>query len=555
VTEYADLTLKRDDELNLSIQQNGGTQATITMDRGTQGTIRCYTFTPSGEIVAGARSVLELYDSSGKRKREFIGHTGEVWAVAVSPDGRYLVSGSNDQTVRLWNVGTGELLVSFFIGSDREWVAWTPAGYYKASPGGDKLIGWHVNKGEENAAEYYYAYQYRRKFYRPDVLERILEEGSVEKAVAAANAARPGVQQEVSISQIVRMEPPKVNIISPDDNTTTSQEEIRVKVRITSEAEVTEVTISVNGRPAWKTGKGFIRASALEGELIDQTVTLEPGRNIISVIARNENAVSQPAIVTVTYQKPQVRKPNLYLLAIGVSEYADTNYELRYADKDARAVMNIFKGQEGKLFDRVDTKALFNNDATKDNILDGLDWLITEATQKDVGIVFISGHGMHDARGNYYFLPYNGEPENLRRTGVNWYEFQDTLSSIPSKALLFVDTCHAGKVTGRTKGSSDLDITDIIADFATDESGVVVMASSTGREVSIENGKWEHGAFTLALIEGLSGKADYNGDGTVYLTEIDNYVTDRVKELTDGEQHPTTQKPTTVRSFPLVLVK
>jgi len=129
VMEHAGLALNSEDALNLAIQRSGRTQATITMNRSAQGLIRCYTFTPSGEIIVGSSMAFALYDTSGKRKREFIGHTGEVWAVAASPDGRYLISGSSDQTARLWNIEAGELLISFFIGSDREWVAWTPAGY------------------------------------------------------------------------------------------------------------------------------------------------------------------------------------------------------------------------------------------------------------------------------------------------------------------------------------------------------------------------------------------------------------------------------------------
>jgi hypothetical protein len=37
----------------------------------------------------------------------------------------------------------------------------------------------------------------------------------------------------------------------------------------------------------------------------------------------------------------------------------------------------------------------------------------------------------------------------------------------------------------------------------------------------------------------------------VYLTGLDAYVTDRVKELTKGRLHPVTAKPTSIRSFPL----
>ena len=76
-----------------------------------------------------------------------------------------------------------------------------------------------------------------------------------------------------------------------------------------------------------------------------------------------------------------------------------------------------------------------------------------------------------------------------------------------------------------------------------------------GREESQEKDEWGHGAFTKALLEGLDGQADCNKDGAVYLTELDAYVTDRVKVLTKGQQHPTTHKPSTVRSFPLAASK
>ena len=64
----------------------------------------------------------------------FAGHEGNVFAAAPSPDGRYLVSASGDETVRLWNLKTRELLVSLFQGKDGEWVMWTPQGFYASSP-------------------------------------------------------------------------------------------------------------------------------------------------------------------------------------------------------------------------------------------------------------------------------------------------------------------------------------------------------------------------------------------------------------------------------------
>jgi hypothetical protein len=77
------------------------------------------------------------------------------------------------------------------------------------------------------------------------------------------------------------------------------------------------------------------------------------------------------------------------------------------------------------------------------------------------------------------------------------------------------------------------------------------MSSSTGNEVSVESATLKHGYFSQALIDGLSGQVDYNKDGVVYLTELDAYVVNRVKELSKDSQHPVTAKPPNVRPFAL----
>jgi uncharacterized caspase-like protein len=79
------------------------------------------------------------------------------------------------------------------------------------------------------------------------------------------------------------------------------------------------------------------------------------------------------------------------------------------------------------------------------------------------------------------------------------------------------------------------------------------MAASTGAEYSLEHADWGHGAFTLSIVEGLEKhKADIREDGTIYIRELDFYVAERVKELTENMQHPTTQKPSSISLMPVV---
>ena len=127
------------------------------------------------------------------------------------------------------------------------------------------------------------------------------------------------------------------------------------------------------------------------------------------------------------------------------------------------------------------------------------------------------------------------------------------VSRLPSKTLLMVDTCRSGNITG-TRRRGGADVTEALRDLMQASPGVMVMAASTGREVSIERPEWGHGAFTKALVEGLRDfKADYDNNRSLDIKELDLYITQRVKQLTDGQQHATTEIPKIMPNFPIAV--
>jgi hypothetical protein len=70
--------------------------------------------------------------------------------------------------------------------------------------------------------------------------------------------------------------------------------------------------------------------------------------------------------------------------------------------------------------------------ATRDNNLDGLEWLKRETTSRDVAMLFLSGHGTNDARGNYHFLPWDGDPARLARACIDNNDFLKYLAAANS---------------------------------------------------------------------------------------------------------------------------
>src|SRR5262249_2310216 len=79
---------------------------------GQKKTMRGVVYSPDGRWLASTDGDLKtvcLWDAQTHQlAARFSGHTGPVYAIAFSPDGRRLVSGGEDCIVRVWDVGTGE---------------------------------------------------------------------------------------------------------------------------------------------------------------------------------------------------------------------------------------------------------------------------------------------------------------------------------------------------------------------------------------------------------------------------------------------------------------
>ena len=462
-------------------------------------------------------------------------------------------------------LSTAMPVLTLLYTKDNDWILFTPEGYYDASLGGHELIGWKMNRGPDETAEFLTARQLRKSLYRPALIDSVIDAmltGKSDAKIASAHeqvdspAPAPSpvldLQEEESLTSIL---PPTVSISGLPENREISGEELEITIEATSQNDlpVRSIVVLVNGRPATGTPPLPKRTSG-GGMVVTQTIKLSPGRSELAIIATNSASTSSPKMTTITRvgtdpTGSDTRKPKLYVLAVGVANYKNDEYDLKFAAKDARAFADTLAAQEVDFYSKVETNVLVDDRAERTDIQDGMDWLLRSVTQHDLAAIFISGHGVYDPRRNYYFCSHEVDPDRLRSTALAYTEIERLIEELPCKVLLFADTCHSGASRGAKAINQD-PWTDIVSD----EIGAVLFASSTPQEESIEADEWGHGAFTRAFLDAMKEKkTDYNADGYISITELDLSISERVKELTEGRQHPTTQKPSTIRNFNLAV--
>jgi hypothetical protein len=435
---------------------------------------------------------------------------------------------------------TRELIVSLFHGSDGEWVMWTPQGYYTGSPGADKMVGWQINKGPENAADYVGAEQLRQHLNRPDIVERAIILASAEQAVREA----PGTSFQ--LADLLARPVPRFKIVSPAAGAT--ERSGRAGVRIAVEATpdpIKAMRVQVNGRQVEEQTPDIGSGGFEPGEHI-LSVPLAAGRNEVCVTLAN--AIGEKAeTVALTHEGDGDldKRGTLYILAIGVDKYpilgktcganGNGSCDLSFSGADARALVDAVEMRLGPAHTNVVKRILVNgtgtgDDPTATNILDAID-LLKQAKETDTVLLFIAGHGFNDGP-NYRFLATNAERlgETFRgATVVPWQILQEAIETAKGRRILFIDTCHSGNAYNQRLGN------------AAYHANIIAYTAARFDQEALEDQNLGHGLFTYAVVEGLGGKGGLGAKRQISTRELADYVVKRVDQLAKslkGEQEP-----------------
>jgi tetratricopeptide (TPR) repeat protein len=168
-------------------------------------------------------------------------------------------------------------------------------------------------------------------------------------------------------------------------------------------------------------------------------------------------------------------------------------------------------------------------------------WLPSVAKDGDRVLVYFAGHGfLKDGKG--YFAPHDFDLNNVDKTGYPMDELGNVMGSKINATykILLTDACHSGAISLYTAD----DVESMNKTLANLNKSLFSLTASRARERSFESPdlKGGHGVFTYYVVEGMQGAADTSGDGVVSADELAEYVHTQVREYTNNQQNPTSDK-------------
>lgn len=351
-----------------------------------------------------------------------------------------------------------------------------------------------------------------------------------------------------------------------------------------SASPLKDIIVRVNGVESARFEGDTLPAATEAKGSVDATVKLAGGQNWIEVTAEDVEGRRSDLQRFRTILKDLPTETKRYIIALGVSDYAKPELNLQFAAKDAKDLLEALAGKSAagtgllaKMFGQSanaqgsDQILLLTNDQVNRSAVEKIREFVGTSTESDEVILFCAGHGVLDDKLDYYYAGHDFDPERPAETGIKLYDLVGAVSSAKAlKRLVLLDTCHAGVVGEKDEmllAQMDTKLPSGVravaqrgmkvqqaADFTASDKqrfieemfslpgtirGVNIIGASAGAQFALESDKWNNGVFTASVIEGLRDKkADWNQDGRINVSELKNYLGQRVAELTAGAQKP-----------------
>jgi len=293
------------------------------------------------------------------------------------------------------------------------------------------------------------------------------------------------------------------------------------------------------GNPQYSLGKARERNAPALRNAEDPFTLATPARGV--AVAVHDTPASAPA----SHATRDTHLPGVshkWALVAGVGQFHNPRLNLKYTRNDAQSVAELLRDPTYGRFRADHVRLIADSQATAVNIRAGLNWLVRNATEDDLAVIYIATHGTareQDAAGASYIVTYDTDvntEDGLYSTAIPMVEIT-TVVRTRIKALkvaVILDTCHSQGALAQTV-TVPQSLSSQTLDRIKEGTGRVILAASRTEESSYELAKYSHGLFTYYLLQGLKQQKD------APLDKIYPWVTAQVAkeaEANGWKQHP-----------------
>lgn len=229
-------------------------------------------------------------------------------------------------------------------------------------------------------------------------------------------------------------------------------------------------------------------------------------------------------------QKKQPRKPDLYIISVGISKY-DGVHDLTYGSKSANDFTQLIRhvSTNDTTYGATRIFEVANKEATKFNILNIVNQVRKQVQEGDVVLFYYNGFIAKSLPGERYCIPSDGNFQNIESTGILCSTLFSVLTEMPCKSVLFFD-----KVEESQPGDIAQDNFDYIREITSPGKNVVVIttASNNTDQYAMESRDFQSTIFIYSLQKAFEKTLKENGAVDLLNLTID--IKNRSTELTRG---------------------
>ena len=276
--------------------------------------------------------------------------------------------------------------------------------------------------------------------------------------------------------------------------------------------------------------QSVLALSPIIEELMRQNYTFleyKQGQFVPSGKPEGADRAPGPVELSTVSDAPKKLYRESWAVIIGVNDY-QTWPKLRYAVNDANGIEEALVNRFG--FQRDHIRKLLNGDATRQRIMQVLGDELSDSRKvqrEDRVFFFFAGHGstrtLEDGRQIGFIVPVDADKENYYSTAISMTSLREAADLIPAKHVYFVmDSCYSGLALTRGIGEFSKDRSYI--EEVTRRSARQILTAGGAEQQVADDGPNGHSVFTWALLQGLEGQADLDGNGVITASELGAYV-------------------------------